>query len=406
MTNEQSREQLVAELAALRLRIQSLESRGNRSRGSADTDATPSAAEKLLRDSADGMFGVDAEGRVIFFNAAASSVTGWPLDDALGASVANLLAPARSDIEHPVASVLRHGATEHYENLAFIANDGSEIDLRLNVAPLLVDGAIAGAVGSFSLRDAARRAEPADLSITQFDALLDISSVDVNDDEVPFKDVAEALLDPLVVAAGADRAVLLITEQPDGELGVLLLEAPQGSLPPGPEHPPSKRKRHTKAVANESLSVPQVGDVGVNALVALPLKVGGRVAGMLSLVSSHEDHFNSARVAMLTTAVERLSHSCERRVWARESERLTEGSETMFALLRILAGQGGGSNGKAGALLKLAAKTVGGKHAALVGPDRPGGQLRWLAGGPDNDNLDPSSVAHSVAGRVQTHKAA
>jgi len=67
--------------------------------------------------------------------------------------------------------VVKHGATEHYDSLAFVANDGSEIDLRLDVAQLLVDGAIAGAVGSCSLRDEAHHEQPADLSIAQFGAL-------------------------------------------------------------------------------------------------------------------------------------------------------------------------------------------------------------------------------------------
>lgn len=406
MANEQSREQLVAELAALRLRIQALESRGSTSRRSPGKEAAPSAAEKLLRDSADGMFGVDADGRVIFFNAAASSVTGWPLDDALGTPVADLLTPVGSQAAHPVASVLEHGATEHFDSLAFIANDGSEIDLRLNVAPLLVDGAIAGAVGSFSLRDEEHREQPADLSISQFDALLDVAGINVSDEAMPFEDIAVALLDPLVVAAAADRAVLMITEQPGGEPGVLLIEAPEGSLPPGPERPPIKRTKHKNAVANTTLSVPHVGDVGVNALAALPLNVGGRVVGMLTLVSSHEDHFDSARVAMLTTVVERLSQACARREWARESVQLAESSETMFAMLRILAGQGGGSTDKANELLRLASDTVGGQHAALLGPDRPGAQLRWLVGALVGANLDPSHVAHSIVGRVQIHKAA
>jgi hypothetical protein len=61
---------------------------------------------------------------------------------------------------HSVASVLEPGATEHYDSLAFVANDGSEIDLRLNVAPLLVDGA----VGPFSLRNETHHEQPSDLS--------------------------------------------------------------------------------------------------------------------------------------------------------------------------------------------------------------------------------------------------
>ena len=402
MTNEQSREQLVVELVALRLRVQQLEAHGKDPRPSA---GQPSPAEKLLRDSADGICGVDPDGRVFFFNPTASRITGWPLDDALGMAVDDLLIPRGPEAVHPVASVLQHGATEHYEHLTFAGKGDSDIDLRFSVAPLLADGAIVGAVASFSPSATTPRRQPVDLSQAQFDALLDVASVEIDDEGVPFRDVAEALLDPLVIAAGAERAVLLMAEQPGGQPGPLLLEAPQGSSPPGPERPPGKRRGSKKATAAETPSLPELGDVGVSSLATLPIRVRDRVVGIVSLVSSRQDHFDPARVRMLTAAVDRISSAIERREWTRESAQLTEHSETMHALVRILGGRGDFDD-KADALIQLAARTVGGTRAALLGPDRPGGHLRWLAGGPGNESLDPADVAHSVAGRVQSQKAA
>jgi PAS domain-containing protein len=86
MTNEDSRIQLAAELAALRNRVRELESQGRvpvRPDGPLAADPA-SAAERVLESSADGAFGIDPGGRVTFFNSVASELTGWAVDDAVG----------------------------------------------------------------------------------------------------------------------------------------------------------------------------------------------------------------------------------------------------------------------------------------------------------------------------------
>ncbi|MDA1173585.1 MAG: PAS domain-containing protein, partial [Chloroflexi bacterium] len=91
MANQDPRLQLAAELAALRLRVRELESRGTSKRG---------PAERVLESSADGALSVDAEGRISFFNSVATELTGWPLDDALGRPVSEVLPVARQDASH------------------------------------------------------------------------------------------------------------------------------------------------------------------------------------------------------------------------------------------------------------------------------------------------------------------
>ena len=87
--DNEPREQLIAELVALRSRVQQLEERNTPAneppdRPSVGRQATEASSASALEKSADGIFGVDSDGLLPFFNQAAAEVTGWPADDALG----------------------------------------------------------------------------------------------------------------------------------------------------------------------------------------------------------------------------------------------------------------------------------------------------------------------------------
>ncbi|MDA0797257.1 MAG: GAF domain-containing protein [Chloroflexi bacterium] len=394
MANQDPRLQLAAELAALRLRVRELESRGTSKRG---------PAERVLESSADGALSVDAEGRISFFNSVATELTGWPLDDALGRPVSEVLPVARQDASHPISSVLTGGATEHHERFDVVGRNGTSTSFTLNAAPLLVRGEVVGAIASFNRVDAPRTIAPMEFTHAQFDALLEVAAADELDD-ASFETVCETLLESLVVASESDRIVLLVTEPLDGRAGNLVVEAPAGSLPPGPDHPLGGAKpRDEKMRMGTATGVPQLGQPGVGALVAVPLQVNGRVVGMLSAVAATADHYDRSRVRMVTAAADRLVMAFERRDWVEESGRLTVASETMFSISRIMASQGGFDE-KAAALLRLATRTMAGSGAALVGAERTGGPVRWLAGGSDTGELTPEAVAHSIVGRALAQK--
>lgn len=393
MANQDPRLQLAAELAALRLRVRELESRGTSKRG---------PAERVLESSADGALGVDAEGRISFFNSIATELTGWPLDDALGRQVTEILPAAQQDALHPINSVLTGRATEHHERFDVVGRDGTPTSFTLNAAPLLARGEVVGAIASFNLVDAPRPIAPVEFSHAQFDALLEVAAAGELDD-ASFETVCETLLESLVVASESDRIVLLVTEPLDGRTGNMVVEAPAGSLPPGPDHPLGGTKPRGKMRMGTATGLPQLGQPGVGALVAVPLQVSGRVVGMLSAVAATADHYDRARVRMITAAADRLVMAFERRDWVEESGRLTVASETMFSISRIMASQGGFDE-KAAALLRLATRTMAGSGAALVGAERTGGPVRWLAGGSDTGELTPEAVAHSIVGRALAQK--
>jgi PAS domain S-box-containing protein len=395
MANQDPRLQLAAELAALRLRVRELESRGTagRRRG---------PAERVLEFSTDGALGVDVDGRISFFNSVATELTGWPLDDALGLDVAEILPAAQSANAHPISSVLLSGATEHYERFDIINRDGVPTSLTINAAPLLSRGSIGGAIASFNLMDAPRPVAPVEFTRAQFEALLEVAAAG-EFDEASFEMVCETLLESLVVASASERIVLLVTERLDGRTGNLVVEAPAGSLPPGPDHPLGGTQSIKKMRIGTAKGVPELGQPGVGSLAAVPLQVNGRVVGMLSAVASANDHYDRSRVRMITAAADRLAMAFERREWAEESGRLTVASETMFSISRTLASQGGFDE-KAAALLRIAVRTMVGSGAALVGAERVGGSVHWLAGGSAEGELTPEAIAHSIVGRALAQK--
>jgi PAS domain S-box-containing protein len=320
-----------------------------------------------------------------------------------------ILRPASRGGMHPAFAVFASGTTEHREHFTIVRKDGERATLRLSIAPLIVVGHVAGAIVSFNKSSVERRSKPSEFTISPFDALLEIASAGERDD-LPFEATSEALLESLIVATGADRAVLMITERLDGENGNVLIEAPAGSEPLGPDHPLGGTKRPTKAGRKRKRTIPVLGDGGVQSLVALPLKISDHVVGMLSVVSAKKDYFDRDRVRMLTAAVDRLTRAYDRREWLNESERLTVSSEVMFSAAHVMSSHGGFDE-KASALLRLATRTLGGSTGALVGPERAGTGNTWLAGGPaiapgqTAPSLQPEAIAHSIVGTAQARKA-
>jgi PAS domain S-box-containing protein len=360
----------------------------------------------MLRTSAAGIFGVDETGAVTFFNRAAAEITGWPADDALGAAAVDVLATTAGD-PHPMASVFEHGATEHFERFPLLRRDGGEKLVRLSVAPLLEEGRVNGAL--VTLHEAAALRALGEPGRT-VDPLLNMLRVAVTGDS--FKDQAEQVLDHLLAALGADRAVLIVADaETDGDRsapGSLIIEAPPGSQPPGPELPPGK-PRPTQADATaaeesddgEHASVPQLGDDGVNSLAALPIEVQGRVVGMLSVSSSETEYFGAYRVGLMTAAVDCLRALYERSALQRAADERSADAGTMYAVAQALAGPGGFDE-KIDAILRLAAGRPA--EAAAVGvPDDASDSLRWIApviAGTGTTTIEVAGTKAGIAGRA------
>ena len=111
--------------------------------------------EWVLAHVADGIYGLDAAGRVEFANPAAARITGWPEEQLLGRDQHELLHDRRPDgspyprHECPVWAALQTGRTVVAEDDMFWRRDGAGVPVELIAVPTVEDGAVTGVVVSF-----------------------------------------------------------------------------------------------------------------------------------------------------------------------------------------------------------------------------------------------------------------
>ena len=117
--------------------------------------------EMVLEGVAEGVVGVDREGRVTFVNAVASSMLGWPEHELLGT---DLHATTHSrhadgspypDSECPVSEVLRTGRSQRHLFGSFWRQDGTLLPTDWSAGAVREDDEVVGAVVVFG--DASRR---------------------------------------------------------------------------------------------------------------------------------------------------------------------------------------------------------------------------------------------------------
>lgn len=117
--------------------------------------------ERVLANVADGIYGLDAEGRVEFVNPAAMRLLGYSEHEQLGRDQHDLLHARRPDgsryprSECPVWEALQTGRTVMAADEVFWRRDGSGVPVELIAVPTVEDTAITGVIVSF--RDLSER---------------------------------------------------------------------------------------------------------------------------------------------------------------------------------------------------------------------------------------------------------
>ena len=121
---------------------------------------------QLILDSAgEGVYGLDAEGRVTFSNAAATETLGWKLEDVLGQrshdvhhhSHADGSTYARDDC--PIYAALKDGEVHRVDSEVFWHANGDPVPVEYTSTPILIDGKPEGAVVIFKDISERRRIE-------------------------------------------------------------------------------------------------------------------------------------------------------------------------------------------------------------------------------------------------------
>ncbi|SHN82516.1 PAS domain S-box-containing protein [Geodermatophilus obscurus] len=111
--------------------------------------------ERVLANVADGIYGLDADGRVEFVNPAAVRITGLAVEEQLGRDQHAVIHGRRPDgspypkHECPVWRALTTGRTVTAEDETFWHSDGTAVPIELIAVPTVEDGAVTGVVVSF-----------------------------------------------------------------------------------------------------------------------------------------------------------------------------------------------------------------------------------------------------------------
>ena len=116
---------------------------------------TEARASHILQSSADGLFGIDAAGRLTFINRAACALLGYAPETVVGQAVHPLIHHSRADgspypeEQCPTLLSLRDGETVRVDHEVFWHADGHPVPVMYATHPIIRDGRIVGAVTSF-----------------------------------------------------------------------------------------------------------------------------------------------------------------------------------------------------------------------------------------------------------------
>lgn len=117
--------------------------------------ATEARATHILQSSADGLYGVDVQGRITFINAAACRMLGYTEAQAIGCNSHQLFHHSRPDGTHypaaecPSHDALRQGRTVRVDSEVYWHADGHPVPVLYAIHPMIEHGEASGAVISF-----------------------------------------------------------------------------------------------------------------------------------------------------------------------------------------------------------------------------------------------------------------
>ncbi len=121
--------------------------------------------QSLLDSTAEGIYGIDPDGRCTFVNRAAMEMLGYSAGELLGQDAHALIHSRRADgspyprDECPVARPVRTGMVQRTPSEVLWRKDGTPLPVEYSSAPVVVDGAITGAVVTFTDVTERQRAE-------------------------------------------------------------------------------------------------------------------------------------------------------------------------------------------------------------------------------------------------------
>ena len=114
-------------------------------------------SQQILDSVAEGIYGVDAEGRLTFVNRAAARMLGYPAEELLGRSDRTFRPAQPAGAVSPVGLTLSSGEPQQSADEVYLRRDGSEIPVDVTTGPIADGRGVVGAVVAF--RDVTQRRE-------------------------------------------------------------------------------------------------------------------------------------------------------------------------------------------------------------------------------------------------------
>jgi signal transduction histidine kinase/putative methionine-R-sulfoxide reductase with GAF domain len=362
-----SREQLFAEVAALRLRVSELQ------RANPEPPAVPErvGAALTLR------IGVGADGRVLSCDEAAAAPCGVSPDDAPGLPLARLLAgmdlsgTLETEVGRALSDALDGGFSAHVQRTRVRWADGRPTPASLRVRPETQDGTVTGALLTFTslLQMAAAPGTGAALEglLGTLESLTGAGTL------------AERLVEAagaLLAAVDAARVVLTLPG---------LLDGPQGHLRAG-----------DVPLSANGMPMP------IGSVAAVPVPVNGQPAGLLSIAALERGHFTPERVRVLRVVAGLVGAMCERDGAKRTGAEAQASAQVLRAASAALAGEGNFPF-RAQRVLRTVSRP-GRSEAAAVGVlEADGESVRWImrtGKGPVPNRNATTPVRESLSGRA------
>jgi PAS domain S-box-containing protein len=122
----------------------------------------------IFENMGEGLYQLDQDGKLIYLNPAGAEMLGYDAEEIVGGNMHALIhhiavtGNERSQEECELLKVIQTGIKYHCDDDVYVKKDGSLLPVRINSAPLFVDGRVTGVVVTFEdiseLKEAERRA--------------------------------------------------------------------------------------------------------------------------------------------------------------------------------------------------------------------------------------------------------
>jgi PAS domain S-box-containing protein len=119
----------------------------------------------IFANMGEGLYQLDAAGRLVYLNPAGAKMLGYEMLDIVGCNMHELIHSLLPDgTEHaasdcPILNVIKVGVAHTSRDDFFVCRDGSFLPVRILSSPLVIDGQVKGAVVSFEDITALKRAD-------------------------------------------------------------------------------------------------------------------------------------------------------------------------------------------------------------------------------------------------------